>query len=662
MPDNRKRKIDTIPNNIPAKQPRNETISNHNLFSDISNLKDLFITKPKELIEAVNDLVINLKKDNLLTRSQYSEVLQHVFYRLAHPKIDTNLVKPINILILTEIFFNNLFNQEVLLNEDSSINNLLKSDEKSGMNIISCIFRNSDLTKGLFLFLEKKHQQWQQNQNFAENFIRSFDNNNFTTLASPESVNFAENFLKSVLTSRDENGFTPLINTCTNNILESVKEIFKAVDDFIPENKRSEFVKELLQQKNKKGFTALIDACINNSELVKEIFKAVDDFIFKGDTLLKDERPEFVKELLQQENNDGYTPLISACTNNNPEAVEMIFAAIKKFITDQKKRAEIIEELLLTKNKDGYTPLNAACRSNNPEAVEKIFAAIGQFITNPEKRTEIIKKLLLTKDEYGSTLLNAACRSNNPEAVEKIFAAIGQLIPEENQKEKQVEIIEELLLTKDEYGFTPLNSACRGNNSKAVEMIFVAIDKFILDKDKQSEFVKQLLQQENPAGFTAFISAFANKSPKSVELIFENVAKFILGEDEKSEFVKKLLQQENKSGFTALSNACYRQSPESVKLIFNAIKEFIPKGEERNKFVNNLINHKNKNNLTPIGSIKKANQAMQDAFKEGIESCVTNPETKQQILSNLNSNSRNPSTHTQPNFAGPVNLVERWGR
>ncbi len=95
-------------------------------------------------------------------------------------------------------------------------------------------------------------------------------------------------------------------------------------------------------------------------------------------------RGNFLKSCLLSQDALGFTPLISACTNNSPKSVKLIFAAVNNFVSEEEK-SEFIKELLRQKDKEGFTPLISACTNNSPESVKLIFEEVNKFVSEGEK-------------------------------------------------------------------------------------------------------------------------------------------------------------------------------------------------------------------------------------------------------------------------------------
>ena len=51
----------------------------------------------------------------------------------------------------------------------------------------------------------------------------------------------------------------------------------------------------------------------------------------------EEERSNFIKELLQQQDKQGFTPLIDACANKSHKSVQAIFDAVGKYVTAGEK-------------------------------------------------------------------------------------------------------------------------------------------------------------------------------------------------------------------------------------------------------------------------------------------------------------------------------------
>ena len=157
-----------------------------------------------------------------------------------------------------------------------------------------------------------------------------FEKSNYFPNLSYEEVKYIDHLIDDCLKLSDD--------TSANKNLESFKEILDVVESFISKEEKSEFVKGLLTQKGDFGFSLLMIACANNShELVKEIFNAIEKFVPENET------SEFVKNLLTQQNDIGFSPLMIACANNSHESVKFFLIRLRNVFLIKKRKVNLLK-------------------------------------------------------------------------------------------------------------------------------------------------------------------------------------------------------------------------------------------------------------------------------------------------------------------------------
>jgi ankyrin repeat protein len=112
---------------------------------------------------------------------------------------------------------------------------------------------------------------------------------------------------------------------------------------------------------------------------------------------------------------------------------------------------------------------------------------------------------------------------------------------------------DELLLSKDNFGFTPLNAACKDKNIPAA-LEFIRMGRRLLTADN----FNLMLTTENHDGFTPLNSAY--ETPVLVATLINNV---------EDSMRAKYISKENHRGYTAFHNACRYGVNESVLILLS---------------------------------------------------------------------------------------------
>jgi ankyrin repeat protein len=234
----------------------------------------------------------------------------------------------------------------------------------------------------------------------------------------------------------DNDGNSPLIETCIRNNIEIVENLLAFKAD--------------VNMPNKYGITPLLISCDkNNIDIFKLLLK------YKADVNVSDKNGntplifacaknniEIVKLLLELKvdvnvsDKDGNTPLILACSNGNLEIVKLLL--------------ELKADVNVS-NKDGNTPLIFACYKNNIEIVKLLLE---------------LKADVNVSDKNGNTPLLEACAKNNIEIVKLLL----ELKADVNVSDKK--------------GFTPLIFACYKNNTDIIKLLLkLKVDVNVSNKD-----------------------------------------------------------------------------------------------------------------------------------------------------------------------------------
>lgn len=165
-------------------------------------------------------------------------------------------------------------------------------------------------------------------------------------------------FTKIIINQPDKNGFTPLISACSSGSVAIVEKIFDTIIKHIPFNDLSKFTKECLQANDINGSTALIhsfkiDQKFNSSLVIFAAIESVD----------KENKENILESCLDQKNNYGFTPLMSASFKSTDSA-QLIIGQIKKYYDEEvfntKDVERILEKNLKAENKAGFSVLSSA--------------------------------------------------------------------------------------------------------------------------------------------------------------------------------------------------------------------------------------------------------------------------------------------------------------
>ncbi len=272
----------------------------------------------------------------------YLNIFQEQFYRLAHPRGEGNLSLIVR-KVLKEYYFDELFMRGELLDGEGSLNTrklwIDRDGERRGkemasqMTIISSIFKNSDLSRSFFEFVEQKIERWK---------------------GEGRDSKFGENLVSSVITSKDELIKSPLMNAKLNNnkILQPVLDL---INRYVLDDKKIDLIVTILTEQDSYGENILsrsVQPTENRAESIEEIFDGIDRVIPDVEG-----KKNLVKRLLI---NDCKSPILNSCALfKNISAMKEVFEIIKKFV-HRDEVGEFVEELLQLKNAKGLTAIDSA--------------------------------------------------------------------------------------------------------------------------------------------------------------------------------------------------------------------------------------------------------------------------------------------------------------
>ncbi|MGC6404703.1 MAG: hypothetical protein ACON5A_05700 [Candidatus Comchoanobacterales bacterium] len=266
---------------------------------------------------------------------------------------------------------------------------------------------------------------------------------------------------------------------------QTLLDTYKKTDDL----DKKEKILKTLKIANKLGNSYLhIAAEFGNSDIIEDTINT-----------FKDDRPDFLNEILIMQNKEKYN-LFHMAAQFRPNVIKTTISALKDDHT------ELLEKLMISVDNSGHTFLHNTLWGMS----DRVHFTIEAL---KDKHINLLKKVLLSVDDSGHTFLHSASRDifDHPKVLQKTIDPL---------KDKHSDLLKELLLSTDNTGGTFLHSAAESHSGDLPDIIKISCNMF---KDNHSQFLKSLLMSVDNSGHTFLHRSAIYNDTSYIDFVHQNL-------------------------------------------------------------------------------------------------------------------------------------------